>query len=78
MSTEVSCAWCGGARISEECLATLTHSNTPRVDYFCSYHCELRHRAYMGQCKCGWWHRNTRCPKSGFETKGIHKQRDRQ
>jgi hypothetical protein len=74
MSTEVSCAWCGGALLSEECPFRMTH-NTQQVDHLCSYHCELRHRAYMGQCECGWWHSNTRCPKCGFETK-EHKYKE--
>jgi hypothetical protein len=61
----VSCAWCGDEYLREQFPYRQTHRDTGQVDYMCCDRCERRHFAYVMQCKCGWYHSDTRCPKCG-------------
>jgi hypothetical protein len=71
----VCCAWCGDEGLPEEFPFRTTHADTGQVDYMCCDRCEMRHRAYVRQCGCGWWHSNETCPKCGFGPK-EHKYKE--
>jgi len=60
----VLCAWCTEALLPEDREWAIRHE-TGQIDYMCSPRCDTKHRAYVRQCVCGWWHSNNHCPRCG-------------